>query len=82
MNRKDELKHILTTALDTPKGVIYTVSGDEVGRRNLAISALITAKRELLPDIPEMINIVIKPVPNNADEIAIMRITPGELIEV
>lgn len=83
MNRKDELKHIITTALDTPKGVIYTVTGDEQGKRNLAIAALISAKRELQPDLPEVINIRIQPVPNNPDEIAIIRIQPGEeLIDV
>lgn len=82
MNHKDELKTIIISALDKPRGVIYTVSGSEAGKRQLAMAALISAKRELLPDMPELINVTVRPVPNNPDEIAIIRITPGELIEV
>lgn len=82
MNHKDELKAIITSALNTPKGVIYTVTGSEPGRRNSAIAALITAKRELQPDLAEVINIRIQPVPNNADEIAIVLVNPAELIDV
>ena len=82
MNQRDDLKAMITGALDKPLGVILTVSGDEPGRRQLALAALIAAKRELLPDLPEVINIVIKPSSANPDEIAIIRITPGELIDV
>lgn len=82
MNHKDELKTIIISALDKPRGVIYTVSGSEPSKRQLATAALISAKRELLPDMPELINVTIRPVPNNPDEIAIIRITPGEFIDV
>lgn len=82
MNRKDELKTELVAALSKPHGTILTVSGSEPGRRQLAIAALINAKRELLPDMPELINITIKPVPSNPDEIAIIRLRPGEFLDV
>lgn len=82
MNRKEHLKSQLVAALDTPNGIIVTVTGEEPGRRQLAIAALIAAKRELLPDVVEMINIVIKPVPTNPDEIAILYVKPGEFLEV
>lgn len=81
MNRKDELKNELIQALDSTRGRILTVTGDEPGRRQLAVAALISAKRELQPDIPEMINIRILPVPSNPDEIAIIKINPREFIE-
>lgn len=81
-NRTEELKALIIQSLDTPQGIILSVSGDEPGRRQLAMAALVSAKRELLPDVVEVINIVIKPVPNNPDEIAIIRIRPGELIDV
>lgn len=82
MNRKDELKAAIMQALDTPAGVIYEVTGDEPSRRQLAVSALISAKRELLPDVPEAINIHIKPVPGEPDQIAIIHIRPQELLDV
>lgn len=82
MNHKDELKAILVSALDTPKGTIYTVTGNEPGRRQLAIAALTSARRELLPDVPEMVNIRIQPVPNNNEEIAIIKIPTEEPIDV
>lgn len=81
-NRKDELKTLLTSALNKPNGIFVSVSGDEPGRRQLAISALIAAKRELLPDVVELLNVTIKPNPQNENEIAIIHVRPGELIEV
>lgn len=81
-NRKDELKAAIMRALDSPRGHIFKVTGDEPGRRRLAIAALITAKRELQPDVPELINVVIKPVNGKEDEIAIIKVTPGEFLDV
>ncbi len=82
MNRKDELKSIIISALDKPRGLILNITGDEPGQRQLAISALIAAKRELLPDLPELVNLTIKPVPSNPSEIAIINIKPGDFLDV
>jgi len=73
-NRKEELKALLVQALNTPKGTILTVTGDKSSRRQLAIQALLSARRELQPDVPELINLRIQVVPNNPDEIAIILI--------
>lgn len=76
MNRAEELKSALLGALNTPSGTVYKVIGDQPNQRQLAMSALITAKRELLPDNPEMINIRIQFIPGNPDEIAIVYLRP------
>lgn len=82
-NRKEHLQALIIQALDTPKGTILTVSGDQIGRRQLAIAALTSAKRELLPDVPEVINITIRAVAGNDDEIAIIHLAQeSDLIEV
>ena len=62
------------SALDTPKGVITEVTGDQIGRRQLAIAALHTARRDLQPDVPEMVNIVIRAVPGTENQIAIIKL--------
>lgn len=82
MNRTDQLKAAIMQALDSPDGVIYSVTGTEASRRQLAVSALISAKRELLPDVPDVINIHIRPVPGEPDQIAIIKIRPQELLDV
>lgn len=76
MNRSTDLAALLLSALDTPLGILAEVSGSSANRRTNAIAALQATKRELLPDHPEMLNIVIKPMPGNPDTIAIRLLPP------
>ena len=72
MNRQDELKNALLQSLTSPNGVIYKIDGDQANQRQAAMAALITAKRELLPDEPDLINVRIQFVPGAPNEIAIV----------
>lgn len=74
MNRSEELKALLMLALDSPKGVITEVTEGEQNRRQVAIAALTAAKRELLPDFPELLNVQIRPMPGTESQIVIFKI--------
>lgn len=73
MNRQQELKVLLSKALDFPRGLILKVTGGQTSQRQTALAALAAAKRDLLPDEPAIINVQIKPVPGREDEIALIR---------
>lgn len=73
-NRSAELKAIISQALDTPKGIILKVFGGDNNARTNAITALNAAKRELIPDLPQVLDLQIKAVPGKKDEIAIKKI--------
>lgn len=73
-NRSAELKALISQALDTPNGIIAKVFGGDNNARTNAITALNAAKRELIPDLPEVLNLQIKAVPGRKDEIAIKKI--------
>lgn len=70
-NRPGELQGIILQALATPLGVIVRVAGGDRNKRQLAISALSAAKRELILDHPKALDIQIRAVPGTTDEIAI-----------
>lgn len=77
-NRPDELKALLMQALETQGGVILRVTGGERNRITAALSALSAARRELMVDVPQMLNVKILRVPGR-DEIAIKILQdPGE----
>ena len=78
MNRTAELKALISKALDTPNGIILKVFGGESNRRQNAVTALLSAKRELIPDMPEVLDLSIKPVPGKEDEIAIKKLNSPE----
>lgn len=71
MNRPEELKELLLQTLQTPLGLIMTIKGGRANKRQLAISALSMAKRDLLSTHPQVSNITIKPVPGQPDQIAL-----------
>ena len=73
MNRIDELKTIIVKALETPNGFLLSVTGGERNKIQAALAALTAAKRELLPDFPELLNIQFRRLPDQ-DTIAIYRI--------
>ena len=73
-NRKDDLKGLLTRALQSTQGIILKLTGSEPGQRQSAIAALTAAKRELLPDIPEMLDLQVRAIPGREDEIAIIKL--------
>lgn len=64
-------------ALQTPDGLVFRVEGSEPNKRQLCIAALSAAKRELLPDVPEMLDLIFKPVPHSPNEVAIIRLKPN-----
>jgi len=74
MSQRDELKTLLLRALTEPLGVTFTVQGQRLGARQLAINALNAAKRELAVDEPSVLDLIFKVVPGSRDEIAIIRI--------
>lgn len=63
---------LILSALDTPHGIVLTVTGDEPNARSLAISALSATKRELLPDHPTLLNLTIRPLSGSSNEIALL----------
>lgn len=74
--RRHDLAAILLAALDVPYGLLVITSGTAPNRRSQAISALQAAKRELVPDHPEVLNLVIKPYPGSDGLIAIRHLPP------
>lgn len=78
MNRSTHLASILLSALDTTYGLRLKITGSCPKRRAQAISALQAAKRELIPDHPETLNLVIKAFPGTDDIIAIRLLPPQE----
>lgn len=77
-NRSAELKALISQALETPRGIILKVFGGESNARTNAITALNAAKRELIVDLPEVLDLQIKPVPGRKDEIAIKKLNNPE----
>lgn len=73
VNRADELKALLVKALESPEGIILTVSGGERNKIQSALSALSAARRELMIDLPEIINVQLKRIPGR-EEIALVRL--------
>lgn len=73
-DRREKLQGLLMRALETPNGIIVSVTGDGLGKRQNAITALHSIKRELLPDVPQLLDIQIKPVAGRPDEIAIQKL--------
>lgn len=74
MNRRAEMTVLLETALKKPDGIILKITGGGPGKRQSALSALASLKRELTGDIPEMLDLSLKAVPGKEDEIAIVRL--------
>lgn len=73
VNRSDELKALLVKALESSDGIILAVSGGERNKIQSALSAISAARRELMIDIPEIINVQVKRIPGR-DEIALVRL--------
>lgn len=69
MNKKSELKELLLMALDSPTGLRAVITTGDANRAQLALAALKAAKRELVEEEPDAINLVIKQI--RKDEIAI-----------
>jgi hypothetical protein len=77
-NHQDELKTFLISALDSEFGKIFQVTGGTPNKKQNAVTALQAAKRELLPDMPEMLDLSIKPVPGSEDLIAVVKLNNPE----
>ena len=75
--RRHDLAATLLAALDAPYGLLVMTSGTSPNRQSQAISALQATKRELVPDHPEVLNLVIKPFPGSDGLIAIRHL-PSE----
>lgn len=71
LHSRADLKRFLLLALDHTYGLTYTVRDGPPNARSLAISALTSAKRELLESEPRAMDLQIKPVPYTKDLIAI-----------
>lgn len=69
MNKKSELKSILLMALDSPTGLRAVITTGDANRCQLALAALKAAKRELVEEEPEALDLIIKQI--RKDEIAI-----------
>lgn len=77
-DRSAEHTQLLELALTAPHGIILRLEGgdSELPNRQTAISSLQALKRQLTADIPEMLNLQIKPVPGDPTAIAIQHLKP------
>lgn len=69
-----ELHRHLLAALDVTLGHSYEIIDGPPNARSLAISTLISLKRELLDDYPAIADLQIKPIPYTKNGIAIFNL--------
>lgn len=75
MNRTDDLILLIAQALATAHGILLVVTGNGPNRRSQAITVLTAAKRSMIPDYPDALNLNIRPVPGTDDQIALVRLS-------
>lgn len=80
-DRQNKLKDLLIKAANSEHGMVLEVLSSNLMDRKTAIAALNAAKRDLIPEIPSIINLSVQAHPGNPAEIAILNIKPPEEIE-
>ena len=73
-SNQEYLQGLLMRALESRFGIILTIRGSEADQRQSALNALLSARRALQADEPNMLNLRIKPHPTNPNQIIIQKL--------
>lgn len=74
VSRRQELQGLLMRALDVSPGLKLRVEGSAPNSRSLTIAALQAAKRELILEVPALLDLQIRALPYTKDAIALFKL--------